>query len=100
MIELVNSFFDAVTRNVSKRGGEVTKFIGDCVMAYFDGSQADAALECALSIIQEVDDMRHKASKTDPTKILHCGIGINRGKHSYCETYSALALISPARPGD
>jgi class 3 adenylate cyclase len=79
MIVLVNSFFDAVTRNVSKFGGEVTKFIGDCVMAYFDGSQADAALNCALAIVQEVDHLRHGASDNDPTKILYCGIGINRG---------------------
>lgn len=56
-------------------------------MAYFDGSQADAALNCALAIVQEVDHLRHGASDNDPTKILYCGIGINRGKRDSFERH-------------
>lgn len=97
MILLVNSFFDAVTRNVSKFGGEVTKFIGDCVMAYFDGSQADAALSVALAIVQEIDDLRHNAADSDPTKILYCGIGINRGKCAHDQLNSTGSCLAQAR---
>ena len=85
-IELLNSFFDTVSTQVTSAGGEVLKFIGDAVLAVFpagdDTDQArDQALAAARAIATELDRL---AENTDD--IAHhydCAIGIAFGQVTY-----------------
>ncbi len=45
---LINHYLDICSRVITLNRGEVTKFIGDCVMAYFNSEYADNAIQAAL----------------------------------------------------
>ena len=79
VVELLNQFFTICTRAIASRGGEVTKFIGDCVMAYFDGDRADDALQASLDILSELEILRSQAPANSPLRILYVGIGLSKG---------------------
>ena len=52
VLAILNDYFDAVTRPVLARGGEILKFIGDCVVAIFrmkDGLDRDEKCRAALA---------------------------------------------------
>jgi class 3 adenylate cyclase len=79
VVELLNQFFTVCTSEIVAKGGEVTKFIGDCVMAYFDGDRADDALQASLNILSELEVLRDRAPVNSPLRILYIGIGLSKG---------------------
>ena len=79
VVDLLNQFFTICTRAIASRGGEVTKFIGDCVMAYFDGDQADQAVQASLEILGELELLRNQVSVHSPLRVLYIGIGLSKG---------------------
>lgn len=79
VVELLNQFFTICTKVIAARGGEVTKFIGDCVMAYFDADRADAALQASLDILSELEILRNQALTNSPLRVLYTGIGLSKG---------------------
>lgn len=79
VVELLNQFFTICTSEIVAKGGEVTKFIGDCVMAYFDGDRADEALQASLNILSELEILRDRAPVNSPLRILYIGIGLSKG---------------------
>lgn len=79
VVELLNQFFTICTQAISRQGGEVTKFIGDCVMAHFDGNLADAAVQASLDILSELELLRNQAPANSPFRILYVGIGLSKG---------------------
>jgi class 3 adenylate cyclase len=79
VVDLLNQFFTICTKAIASKGGEVTKFIGDCVMAYFDGDRADEALQASLEILSELEILRNQASINSPLRVLYIGIGISKG---------------------
>ncbi|OIP77085.1 MAG: family 3 adenylate cyclase [Oscillatoriales cyanobacterium CG2_30_44_21] len=79
VVNLLNEFFTICTKAIAGRGGEVTKFIGDCVMAYFDGNCADAALDAGLDILAELEILRNQAPPDSPLRVLYVGIGLSKG---------------------
>lgn len=79
VVDLLNQFFTICTKAISARGGEVTKFIGDCVMAYFNGDQADNALQASLDILSDLEILRHQAPANSPLRVLYIGIGLSKG---------------------
>lgn len=81
-IEMLNTFFDAVTDCVHEHGGEVLKFIGDAVLAVFpaEGNAEKArqeAMTAAREIIARLSDLRLEGLKCD------CSIGISYGRVTY-----------------
>lgn len=80
VISLVNSYFSICTKIIADRGGEVTKFIGDCVMAYFEGDRADDAIAASLEILTELEILRTSAPEGSPLRMLYSGIGLAKGK--------------------
>ena len=80
VVDLLNQFFTICTTAIAARGGEVTKFIGDCVMAYFDGDRADEAVQSSIDILAELEALRHQAPHDSPVKVLYIGIGLAKGK--------------------
>ncbi|MEY3305421.1 MAG: hypothetical protein RLZZ139_3794 [Cyanobacteriota bacterium] len=79
VVDLLNQFFTICTKAIAARGGEVTKFIGDCVMAYFDGDRADEAMQASLDILAELEILRNQAPAHSPLRVLYIGIGLSKG---------------------
>ncbi|MEA5480674.1 BLUF domain-containing protein [Pseudanabaena galeata UHCC 0370] len=79
VVDLLNQFFTICTKAIAARGGEVTKFIGDCVMAYFDGDRADEAIQASLEVLAELEILRSQASAHSPLRVLYIGIGLSKG---------------------
>ncbi len=80
VVKLVNSYFTLCTRIICAHEGEVTKFIGDCVMASFPRKQADAAICASLEIFSELQTCRDQTEVTNPLHFLYNGIGLSYGK--------------------
>ena len=79
---LWNTFIDACTTALAMAQGEVSKIIGDCVVAYFAPAQAKEALSCCKQVIGFCDELRKAISDSggvDCRSMLYCGIGLDCG---------------------
>ncbi|HEX6118149.1 MAG TPA: adenylate/guanylate cyclase domain-containing protein [Dongiaceae bacterium] len=106
VLAILNDYFDAVTRPVLARGGEILKFIGDAVLAIFpmrDDLDRDekcrtalSAAEEALDALRDVNELRASAGKAP----LGVGIGLHAGSVSYgnigSQTRLDFTVIGPA----
>jgi adenylate cyclase len=79
VVTLVNHYLTICTRVISAHGGEVIKFIGDCVMASFGKEQADAAISASLDILRELKSLRKSVDSNNPLHLLYTGIGLSYG---------------------
>ncbi len=79
MFLILNTYFEISSRIILSRGGEVNKFLGDGLMAYFDVDQADDAIQACLDIIQELQDLRQNADTNSPLRLLNSGFGLAQG---------------------
>lgn len=77
--DFVTKYLEICSRNIADRGGEVTKFIGDCVMAYFTPEQADDAIQACLDALNEMKQLRESASRQSLFKLLYSGFGLSQG---------------------
>lgn len=75
---VLNEFFGAATRIVTANGGKVMKFIGDCVLAVFQGptnslglgNQAVAAAKSAQDLATEVDRLSERLIRSDGRRLM------------------------------
>jgi adenylate cyclase len=78
---LLNRYFDQVLPAITGDGGEVLKFMGDAVLAFFHRDDAAAAcraaLQAALGALDRLDRL------ADPDATLRAGIALHYGKVSY-----------------
>ncbi len=79
IVEILNQYFTICSSIINRWGGEVSKFIGDCVMAYFNSEQGDEALQASLEIINELAKVRDNAPAGSAAKVLYSGIGLAKG---------------------
>ena len=79
VVAIVNQYLTIVTDIITARSGEVTKFIGDCVMAYFSADQADNAIQASLDILAALETLRNSAPNNSPLQILYSGVGLAQG---------------------
>ncbi|NLS03562.1 adenylate/guanylate cyclase domain-containing protein [Rhizobium sp. P32RR-XVIII] len=56
VLELLNAYFDIVVPAITSQGGEVLKFMGDAVLAFFPSSDATMASEQALAATDQILD--------------------------------------------
>jgi len=77
--ELVGSYLEACSIAISKQGGEVTKFLGDGVMAYFDVADVDAAIQSCVDIQLELEHIRTQAPSGSALRLLFSGFGLAVG---------------------
>lgn len=80
VVRLINFYLETVTNAVSEFGGEVTKYIGDCVMAHFNEGEVDNALKAAVQIQETLGLVRSNACLDAPERLLYSGIGIEYGE--------------------
>ena len=82
LVELVNKFLTNQTDIILEHGGTVDKYMGDCIMAFWnaplnDSEHAAHAIEAALKMRKALEDL-NKELKDEGIEI-HTGIGINTG---------------------
>ncbi|OQX12545.1 MAG: family 3 adenylate cyclase [Desulfobacteraceae bacterium IS3] len=76
---MINRYLEISSEIITARDGEVSKYIGDCVMAYFAPESADNAIQACLNILDELKKARRSADKSSPIRLLHCGFGLSQG---------------------
>jgi adenylate cyclase len=77
VVEMLNQYLDAQTAIVERHGGDVDKFIGDEVVAVFQGQDMERnAVSCGLEIHRGLADLL----EAHPEWNLHVGIGIAAGE--------------------
>ena len=86
LTELLNLYFDELSRIAEKHGGTVNKFIGDAVLVFFGhpesrGSREDATacFNAAREMIASLPSLNAAIRKTTPTVEVCIRIGINTG---------------------
>lgn len=80
IVSILNHYLDIQTQIILKNGGDVDKFVGDEVMAFFAGPRREinackAAIEIRSAMLAE---QQHSISEGEP--VISMGIGINTGK--------------------
>lgn len=78
--DTLNRFLEVASVAISEEGGTVSKYIGDCVMAYFDASDAHAATRACERILSGVQTLREDPFATEAVRSLRCSIGMAAGE--------------------
>jgi adenylate cyclase len=76
---LVNTYFEVCSRIILSNGGEVNKFMGDGLMAYFDKELTENAIQACLEILKELKELRHNSKDGSALKMLSSGFGLDQG---------------------
>jgi adenylate cyclase len=88
---LINrGFLSPMTRLIMGRRGTIDKYMGDCVMAFWnapldDPDHADHACESALAMLAELDRINRELAaearaEGRPVHPIHIGVGLNTGE--------------------
>jgi len=86
VMEFLDEFYDLMAKIVSENKGNIDKFIGDEVMAFFGApntleNSVDNALNTAKEMISSFEALKKKFLKKSPHfKKLGIGIGVNTGE--------------------
>jgi adenylate cyclase len=77
----VNKFLTAMTDIILKNGGTIDKYMGDCIMAFWNApidckNHRELAVKSAIEMKTKLDQMNKNAEFNPPLKI---GIGLNTG---------------------
>jgi len=79
VVEMLNHYLDLQYGIIQANGGDVDKFVGDEVMAMFEGPKKEFnACKAALAIRQAMAEEK-ELSKLEERNIISIGIGINSG---------------------
>lgn len=85
LVEIMNEYFDLMTRHVQARGGTIDKFIGDAVMAFWNAplpqpDHRERALAAAADALREFATFSRKwSAEFDLPEPLSLGIGVHSG---------------------
>lgn len=90
--DVVNAYLGVCSQNIADCGGEVTKYVGDCVMAHFPCEQADGAIEACMRTLRDLRDLRGQAGQCRLLKFLYGGFGLSAGEVIEGNIGSAIKL--------
>jgi|GEM_PF-2202392 len=84
VLNVVNEYFEEMTKVVFKYEGTVDKYIGDCIMAFWNAPEdqpdhAQRAVCCAMEMRYALANFKVKRAGLD-TELFECGIGIHTGE--------------------
>ena len=77
--EHASCFLEVLSNAVIRNGGQVNKYIGDKVLAYFAPNQADDAIQCCLESLNELKVLRSNAAQCRLRNFLYGGFGLALG---------------------
>ena len=83
LVELINSFLDKMTKIVLKNGGTIDKFMGDCIMAFWNAplpceNHAEMAVKTAIEIELLGDELEKEMEERGLPRVKF-GTGVNTG---------------------
>ena len=83
LVILINNYLDTMTKIVLKNGGTIDKFMGDCIMAFWNAplpckNHADKAVQTSIEICEAADELIQQLEEQGLPRI-DIGIGINTG---------------------
>lgn len=102
VIEILNSYFDAMSEPIARHGGEILKFIGDGLLAIFPLSEPSACANLLRAVSEGREAMVALNKKNSETgrELLNYGIGVHVGDVMYGNIGSSSRLdftvIGPA----
>ena len=81
---VINKFLTPMTDIIMKNGGTIDKYMGDCIMAFWNApidtaNHKELAIKSALEMIDKLKELNDSDGFGDGNK-LNIGIGINSGK--------------------
>ena len=83
LVELINDYLDRMTNIILKNGGTIDKYMGDCIMAFWNAplpcdNHAEMAVKSAIEIEQETNELKriYEERGLPPIRV---GTGINTG---------------------
>ena len=84
LTKLINRFLTRMTDIIIKKGGTIDKFMGDCIMAFWnapidDPSHEENAIQAAIDMQKELIIL-NKELETEGLPQINIGIGINTGE--------------------
>lgn len=80
VVELLNHYLDIETEIILKNGGDIDKYVGDEVMAFFSGPKKEVNACRAAMEIRTAMRKEQEISLSDGSTFVTIGIGINSGK--------------------
>ena len=79
VVKLLNSYFDVMVKEIIAQGGYVDKFIGDAIMAVFQGEfNLDRAIDACLAVRAQIEILPSQAKHV--SFFPKVSIGINNGE--------------------
>jgi len=83
LVELINGFLDKMTKIVLKNGGTIDKFMGDCIMAFWNAplpceNHAEMAVKTAIEIELLGDELEKEMEQLGLPRVKF-GTGVNTG---------------------
>ena len=83
LVELINGFLDKMTKIVLKNGGTIDKFMGDCIMAFWNAplpceNHAEMAVRTAMEIELLGDELEKEMEERGLPRVKF-GTGVNTG---------------------
>ena len=83
LVELINGFLDKMTKIVLKNGGTIDKFMGDCIMAFWNAplpcdNHAEMAVKTAIEIELLGDELEKEMEERGLPRVKF-GTGVNTG---------------------
>lgn len=83
LVELVNEFLDAMTKIILNNGGTIDKYMGDCIMAFWNAplpcdNHAEQAVRSAIQIEEKINELKREYEERALPDI-NVGTGVNTG---------------------
>lgn len=83
-VEVLNAYMEAMTQVVFRHDGTIDKYIGDCIMAFWNAPEAQPdhaqrAVSCAVEMREALRKF-HASRAARGEAPLECGIGIHTGE--------------------
>jgi adenylate cyclase len=83
LVELVNEFLDAMTKIILNNGGTIDKYMGDCIMAFWNApipceNHAEMAVKSSIEIEAKTNELK-EIYKARGLPDINVGTGINTG---------------------
>ena len=85
LVDLINTYLDSMTKIILENGGTIDKYMGDCIMAFwnaplFEPAHADRAVKSAIEIKEKTIEL-NKQFKEQGLDLppINVGTGVNTG---------------------
>ena len=83
LVNIINSYLDTMTKIILKNGGTIDKYMGDCIMAFWNAplpcnNHAELAVDTSIEILEAADELIKELEEKGLPRI-DVGIGINTG---------------------